>query len=124
MMFCKISHTKMDEITAARHTIGDWMRECRETRGWPLRKVAAQLDVDTSIVSRVEKGQRRPTREMVNRLAELFETPLEEVLVLYLSDQVAYELASEDCANTVLRVAEEKIKYLRTRNARQGEFKF
>ena len=82
------------------------------------------MDVDTSIVTRLEKGQRRPNRQLVARLATLFETPLEEVLVLYLSDQVAYELADEACADTVLRVAEEKIKYLRHKNSRQGKLEF
>ncbi|RCR71491.1 helix-turn-helix domain-containing protein [Larkinella punicea] len=114
----------MDKTVNSRRTLGEWMRQCREARQLPLRKVAAHLDVDTSIVAKMEKGQRHPNRIHLQRLAELFDEPFDDVLVLYLSDRVAYELASERCSDDVLRVAEEKIKYLRSKNVKQGELEF
>ncbi len=114
----------MDNTNPARSTFGEWLRSRREARQWPLRKVAALLDVDTSIVSRLEKGERRPQREHVERLATIFEEDVNAILVLYLSDRVAYELAPEHCSDEVLRVAEEKIKYLRAKSAKQGELEF
>lgn len=114
----------MDKRDIHYGTFGEWVRQCREAIDWPLRKVAAHLDVDTSIVARIEKGQRRATRAQAEQLAHLFKEPLEDVLVLYLSDRVAYELADEACSDAVLRAAEEKIKYLRAKNARQGELEF
>ncbi|MEZ0538505.1 helix-turn-helix domain-containing protein [Fibrella arboris] len=114
----------MDKTIVSHSTFGEWMRQCREQAGWPQRKVAAQLDIDTSIVAKLEKGQRRATRQQAEQLAELFGEPSEDVLVLYLSDRVAYELADEACSDAVLRAAEEKIKYLRAKNAKQGELEF
>ncbi|GAB4047325.1 helix-turn-helix domain-containing protein [Spirosoma litoris] len=114
----------MDKTSIGRNTFSDWLRQCRERADWPLRKVAAQLDIDTSIVAKIEKGQRKATRVQVEQLAALFNEPFEDVLVLYLSDQVAYELADEACSDAVLRAAEEKIKYLRAKNAVQGELDF
>jgi HTH-type transcriptional regulator, competence development regulator len=105
-------------------TFGEWLRQQRDAQQWPLRRVAALLDVDTSIVAKFEKGTRQPTRDHLVRLAEIFGQPLDDLLVLYLSDRVAYELADEACSDAVLRVAEEKIKYLRQRNAVQGELEF
>ncbi len=114
----------MDTTNPARSTFGEWLRNQREGRNWPLRKVAALLDVDTSIVSRLEKGNRQPQREYVEKLAAIFEQDAGALLVLYLSDRVAYELAPENCSDEVLRAAEEKIKYLRSKNAKQGELEF
>lgn len=114
----------MDTTNPARSTFGEWLRQHREARNWPMRKVAALLDVDVSIVSRLEKGHRQPQRNYVEKLAAIFEEDAGALLVLYLSDRVAYELADESCSDAVLKAAEEKIKYLRSKNMKQGELKF
>lgn len=114
----------MDTTNPARSTFGEWLRQHREARNWPMRKVAALLDVDVSIVSRLEKGQRHPQRNYVEKLATIFEEDAGALLVLFLSDRVAYELADESCSDAVLKAAEEKIKYLRSKNVKHGELKF
>ena len=114
----------MDKVSMERITFGEWLRQQREQRQWPLRRVAALLDIDTSIVSKLERGQRQPQRDYVEKLATIFETDAGALLVLYLSDRVAYELAPEGCSDEVLRAAEEKIKYLRSKNVKQGELEF
>ena len=44
--------------------------------------------------------------------------------MLYLSDRVAYELADESCSDAVLQAADEKIKYLRSKNMKHGDLEF
>jgi len=39
-------------------TFGEYIRRLREEKKLPLRKVAAQLDIDTSTLSKVERGDR------------------------------------------------------------------
>ena len=39
-------------------TFGDYIRKRREEIELPLRKVAAHLDIDTSTLSKVERGER------------------------------------------------------------------
>lgn len=114
----------MTNTISPSQTFGDWLRFQREAHKWPLRKVAAHLDVDTSVVAKMEKNQRSATRQHLQLLSELFEVNLETLLVLYLSDRVAYELMEESCSETVLHVAEQKIKYLRQKNVVQGEIGF
>jgi hypothetical protein len=57
-------------------------------------------------------------------LAELFALDEQELLLLYLSDRVAYDLVGETNSEEVLRVAEEKIKYIRSKNTVQGVLGF
>jgi cytoskeletal protein RodZ len=38
------------------NTFGGYLRGLRESKGLPLRKVAAQLDIDTSILSKIERN--------------------------------------------------------------------
>ena len=43
-------------------SFGDYLRKAREDKGLPLRKVAAALDIDTSIMSKIERNERRATK--------------------------------------------------------------
>ena len=72
----------------------------------------------------MEKNLRNPNREHIKKLAELFELNSEELLLAFLSDRVAYQLALEPISEQVLRVTEEKIKYIRSKNTIQGVLEF
>ncbi len=99
--------------------IGQQLRQLRETRGLPLRKVAAALDIDQSVLSKIERGERRATKAQIPHIARIFEVDEKELLLSYLSDQVLYQLADEDLALEALKVAEEKMLY--RKNAGNGQ---
>jgi transcriptional regulator with XRE-family HTH domain len=92
-------------------TLGDTLRELRENKQLPLRTIAAYLDIDQAILSRIERGQRKASREQVVKLAEYFDVSADDLLVAWLSDKVVYEVLDEDIALQALKVAEEKVKY-------------
>ncbi|MEP7198116.1 MAG: helix-turn-helix transcriptional regulator [Saprospiraceae bacterium] len=89
--------------------LGDILRTLRESRELPLRIVAAFLDIDQAILSKIERGQRKPTREQVLKLADYFKVKQNDLLVAWLSDKLVYELEDETEALRALQVAEEKI---------------
>ena len=91
--------------------LGARLRRLRQERKLPLRKVAALLDVDVAILSKMERGERRLTREIVKKLAGLYQQEPEELLVLFLSDKVLYEIGHEALALKALQVAEESVTY-------------
>jgi transcriptional regulator with XRE-family HTH domain len=91
---------------------GDIIRKLRETMELPLRTVAAFLDIDQAILSKIERGQRKPSREQVVKLAEYFKAKETDLLVAWLSDKLVYEVEDEDIALKALQVAEEKVKYI------------
>lgn len=95
-------------------SFGKHIRKLREEKGLPLRKVAAVLDIDPSTLSKIERGERSANKEMIPVLAELFKENIETLGLILLSDKVAYDLMEEDKPNEILKVAEEKIKYLKS----------
>lgn len=95
---------------------GEMIKELRTKSGLPLRKVAAILDIDTSTLSKIEKGERNANREIVKALSDYFNQDYQEMLVIFLSDKIAYELQEEDCSKKVLKVAEQKISYFKKTN--------
>lgn len=94
----------------------DTIRKLREENELPLRIVAAFLGIDQAILSKYERGQRKPTREQVVKLAKFFKVKENDLIVAWLSDKIAYELEDEDQALKALEVAEEKIKYRKKKN--------
>jgi transcriptional regulator with XRE-family HTH domain len=96
-------------------TIGEQIRKLREDKGLPLRKVAAELDIDQSILSKIERGERKASKDQIILIAKIFSVDEKELLINYLSDKVLYELIGEDLAADALKVAEKKIKYYKTK---------
>ena len=93
-------------------SIGEHIRKLREGKGLPLRKVAAELDIDQSILSKIERGERKASKEQIIQIAKIFNADEKELLINYLSDRVLYVLINEDLAADALKVAEKKIKYM------------
>lgn len=92
---------------------GDIVRSKREAKGLLLRQLAAMIDIDTAILSKIERGERKARREQVVRIAEALEFNVKELMIQYLSENIAYEILQEDSAKDILKVAESKINYLR-----------
>jgi transcriptional regulator with XRE-family HTH domain len=108
----------------SKESFGEHIRKLREQSGLPLRKVAATLDIDPSTLSKIERGERSANKEMLPILANLFEESEEKLGVILLSDKVAFDLLSENNHKEILKVAEEKIEYLKNKNLKQGSLDF
>jgi transcriptional regulator with XRE-family HTH domain len=99
------------------NSFGVIIRKFREDKKLPLRTVAAYLDIDQAILSRIERGQRKANRVHVMKLAVLFETNPDELLKLWLADKVYEIVGEEENADDVLNiVAENIVEYKRIRN--------
>lgn len=96
--------------------IGQIIRELREKKELLVRQVAALLEVDPSLLSKIERGDKRPTREQIILLAKILETEEKNLLVSYLSDRIVYEVRDEQLAIEAIKVAEQKMEYLRKSN--------
>lgn len=98
--------------------IGDKLRKLREEKELPLRKVAAMLDIDVAILSKMERGERKLTKEIVTKLAKIYGHDADKLQVLFLSDKILYEVQDEEFGMEALKVAEEKMNYI-TRNKKK-----
>lgn len=95
--------------------LGDIIRQRREAKGLLLRQLSAMIDVDSAILSKIERGERKARREQVVNIAKALELNENKLLIEYLSENIAYEIIDEDYATDVLKVAESKIEYLRSK---------
>ena len=71
------------------------IKELRIQNQMPQRQLAAALDIDTATYCKIEKGERRAKREQVSILSKLFNVKTEQLLILWLADQVSAVVSSE-----------------------------
>ena len=76
--------------------VGEILREQREIKGLLLRQVAAELDLDQAILSKIERSERRATKEQVIALAGFYGLDEKQFLILFLSEKILSEYSKED----------------------------
>ncbi len=95
-------------------TLGDTLKCAREKKELILRKVAAEVDIDQSLISKFEKNERKPTMEQIVRLANFYGLSESELIINWYSEKIADELKYTESTSEILKVAEEKINYYKT----------
>ena len=91
---------------------GESVRSLRIKEDLPLRKLAANLDIDPSTLGKIERNQRKPTKEIISKLSKIFKVNLNELLVKHISDKYAFEIADKEYSLEVLKATRKKIVYL------------
>ena len=74
-------------------SFGEYIRRVREDKGLPLRKVAAALDIDTSILSKIERNERRATTKMIPILAKFLDKSEKEVEIQFIHSAIITDFA-------------------------------
>lgn len=91
-------------------SIGELLRQSRVEQQQLLREVAASIGIDPALLSKIERGERLPSREKVLKFAKHFKLEKDELIVAWLSDKLVNELEGEDLAKDALKIAEKKIE--------------
>lgn len=76
--------------------LGNKIRALRDEQGILQRQVAAYLEIDTPMFSKIERGDRRAKRTQVILLAKYFHIDEKEMLTLWLADKVLDALEGEE----------------------------
>lgn len=99
--------------------VGEIIREKREEKSWLLRHLAAEIDIDQALLSKIERGERKATKEQIQKFEIVLGLKKGELMLQYLSENIAYEIVEEKNALDVLHVAEDKVEYLRKQTKRK-----
>lgn len=74
---------------------GELIRKHREEKGLPLRKIAAELDVDTSILSKIERSERFATSDLIPILSKKLGIEFKKLQMLFLTEKINSEYGEE-----------------------------
>jgi transcriptional regulator with XRE-family HTH domain len=90
---------------------GQKIRELREKKNILLRQIAAHLEVDTALISKIEKGDRNPNKEQVIKIAEFLKVNADDLLTLWLADKVETAVADDKkLASNAMNIVKKKMK--------------
>ena len=74
---------------------GEKIRSNREKQQMLLRHLSSKLDIDTGLLSKIERGEKIAKKEIILKLSEIFSIQYEELYTLWLADKI-YKLIYEE----------------------------
>lgn len=89
---------------------GERLKQPREHRNLLQRQVASLLEIDTPILSKIERGERKAKKEQVIYLAQIMKVNRDELLTLWLADQLHDIIEGEALADEALKKVSNNIK--------------
>lgn len=91
--------------------LGQRIRDLRKKRNLLLRQVAASLEVDTALMSKIERGERNASKQQVIDIAKFLKADTEELLAFWLADKIETTLVEEpEVAYKAMKIANKTLK--------------
>lgn len=97
-------------------TLGQKIKELRESTGMFQRQLAAILEIGDSYLSKVESDQKAIKREHLKTISKTFNSSFEELEALWIATKIYDIVKNEKEGLNALKVAEQQIKYKITNN--------
>ncbi len=79
---------------------GQKIREARESKDMLLRQLTAFLEVDTALISKIEKGDRKANKIQISKISKVLELNERELRTLWLADKIE-KVISDDTENAM-----------------------
>lgn len=105
-------------------SFGELVRKLRKQNNFTLTQLAAMLEMDSANLSKIETGKRDFDNKKLLKLSQIFDLDLDELKNEYFSDRIAKKLYENNVSEKTLKLAEQKVKYYRQKNANQKELDF
>ena len=100
--------------------LGKWLRALRHARGLPLRAVAAEAEMDTALMSKIELGQRLPTEKQIAAFADFFGVQPEEMEAKRLAEKFWIENRNNPAASKAATLIKMKARQHNEKNGNHG----
>jgi len=107
-----------------KETFGEYIHNLRVENSLTLTKLAAALDIDQSTLSKIENCKRSVPEEILPKLSEFFKIELKLLEKEFYSEKIANILYKENDSKELIKLAEEKASYYRTKKLQQGIINF
>jgi transcriptional regulator with XRE-family HTH domain len=100
---CQANKSKMDSL-------GEIFRKEREKRNLLLRQVSSSIDMDQAVLSKIEREERKATKQQLIDLIKFYELDEKQIMVEWNSQKLLNQLKSENYAIDILNQSIKKLK--------------
>lgn len=90
--------------------LGAKLKELREINGYVQRQIAAELEVDTAYISKVENDEKPLSRIHLKKLSVLYKTNEKELLTLWMADKIIRLVDKEKIGKDAIILALKEIE--------------
>lgn len=90
-------------------TFGTYIKNKRIQLGYPLRKVASYINIDTSTLGKIERDERKLSIELLPLLSEILETSKNELFNQFYSSKIIEEIDDYPQYKDVLSIVNEHL---------------
>ena len=101
-------------------SFGKRLKELRDAKSRLLRKAAADLDIDQSVLSKIENGLLFPNDTLIERIAKYYKVSVDELRVLLYADRIMTDYGGYQYAEKVINSVRERLGEYRA-NSADGE---
>lgn len=77
-----------------------------------MRQVAAELEVDTAYISKMERGEKNIKKEYIIKFAEIYNFDQDELIAIWLADKIFDTLKDEPMALRAINIAQKHLNEL------------
>lgn len=98
--------TKMNK---PKSELGQFLRELRKKREETLHQVSKVTDIDSPMLSKIERGERLPTSEQLKRLAKFYKVPEASLKVMHTAEKILKEYGANETTYDAIQLVNEQL---------------
>jgi transcriptional regulator with XRE-family HTH domain len=92
------------------NSVGSTIRENRKSKNLLLRQLAAILDIDVAILSKIERGERTPTKDQLIKIASALQIDVNILIQNQLAEKILIELSDNINPIEVMKIVQKELK--------------
>lgn len=89
--------------------LGQYLRELRKEKGQTLHQVSKGTDIDSPLLSKLERGERLPTAEQIKKLAKYYKVSEANLKVKATAERIIKEYGVNDTTYDAVNLVMEQI---------------
>lgn len=89
--------------------LGQYLRELRKDKGQTLHQVSKGTDVDSPLLSKLERGERLPTDKQIKKLAKYYKVAETDLKIKATAERIIKEYGVNDTTYEAVNLVMEQI---------------
>lgn len=103
---CRSYNCKMN---TSEFSLGQYLRTLRKERKETLHQVSVGTDIDSPLLSKIERGQRLPTVAQLRSLAKFFKVSEASLKVKYTAEKILKQYGTSDTTYAAIQLVNEQL---------------
>lgn len=96
-------------MSTPKSELGQYLRELRKERNETLHQVSKGTDIDSPMLSKIERGERLPTLEQLKRLSKFFKVSEASLKVKHTAEKILKEYGLNDTTYDAIQLVNEQL---------------